>query len=61
MLTTPIKSWIKKYEFLKRYWLNESNFRVFYFASKTIPKDINSIKWAKDNQIKSYYNSEIAQ
>jgi len=43
MLTTPIKSWIKKYGFLKRYWLNESNFTVFYWASKTIPKDINSI------------------
>ena len=56
-----IKSWIKKYEFLKRYWLNESNFTVFYWATKTIPKDINSIIQAKDNQIKSYYNSEIAQ
>jgi len=43
MLTTPIKSWIKKYEFLEIYWLNESNFMVFYWASKTIPKDINSI------------------
>jgi len=61
MLTTPIKSWIKKYEFLKRYWLNESNFMVFYWASKTTPKDINSIKEVKDNQIKSHYNSEIAK
>jgi hypothetical protein len=43
MLTTPIKSWIKKYEFLEIYWLNESNFMVFYWGSKTIPKDINSI------------------
>jgi hypothetical protein len=43
MLTTPIKSWIKKYEFLGRYWLNESKFMVFYGALKTIPKDINSI------------------
>jgi len=34
---------------------------VFYWASKTTPKDINSIKEVKDNQIKSHYNSEIAK
>jgi len=61
MLTTPIKSWIKKYGFLEKYWLNESNFMVFIGLQKLLLKTLHSIIQVKDNQIKSYYNSEIAQ